>query len=657
MSQKRLNTPEKRARIGERIKLASTQAGLTLKDLAEATGVKPTLIYQYVRGITLIPNALLEKIAAVTRVHTDFFDPDADARTTFALPSDLPAPAGTFAPRIPEPSTQDRLRAEYRHLYELTQAHNAPKRNRAAYIASLEQMLGLARAADNRQQEGWALATLGRAHIENNHPEEALQHLVAARDIFAGEGMKEYSALAALDLAYLLSDWGRFDAAQSYLDEVILVDNTDLRWRGLISLGSLRFRQNQYGEALEYFRQAAATLETTEGAQREEGMLELRNHIADVVRATGHYEDAMRLWTDCLQQAASERKAEAFLESLMEIAQCCQMMGRINEAKQRLEMAVVLAGLLFEDEARLGIARALLAEVLTAMGALDESRENARAAIRIAAKTGGARSAIVSALALSESLLAAGQWEDALAYSKDALDEAKRTRRTREEAQTHELRARAHLAQAAESERLGDKQEAETALNAAFDEARTALAQATQADAVKERIATHLTLARCHLRAVEDDAASEHLRAAQELNEQGAVGINRLLGKEAENLSEILRGEAIDLPAAFSERRVALPAMEWQTHYLNGTLLAKQHGSHAAFAAMSDAARAVGRILAELSPAETARFAQRNPEIEQMFRELQQAALSDSEKSEANSLLTMAHWVPMSETTPLAISN
>ena len=215
---------------------------------------------------------------------------------------------------MPEPATQDRLRAEYRHLYELAQAHNAPKRNRAAYIASLEQMLGLARAADNRQQEGWALATLGRAHIENNHPEEALQHLVTARDIFAAEGMKEYCALAALDLAYLLSDMGRFDAAQNYLNEVIQLDNADLRWRGLISLGSLRFRQNQYGEALEYFRQAAETLETTEGVQREEGMLELRNHIADVVRATGHYEDAMRLWTDCLQQAASERKAEAFLE-------------------------------------------------------------------------------------------------------------------------------------------------------------------------------------------------------------------------------------------------------------------------------------------------------------------------------------------------------
>ncbi len=71
---------------------------------------------------------------------------------------------------------------------------------------------------------------------------------------------------------------------------------------------------------------------------------------------------------------------------------------------------------------------------------------------------------------------------------------------------------------------------------------------------------------------------------------------------------------------------------------------------------MSEAARAVGRILAELSPAETARFATRNPEIGQMFRELQQAALSDSEKSEANRLLSMAHWIPAAETPALVIT-
>ena len=588
----------------------------------------------------------------------NFFDPDADARTTFALPSDLPAPANAaIVSRIPEPATQDRLRVEYRHLYELAQAHNAPKRNRAAYIASLEQMLGLARAADNRHQEAWALATLGRAHIENNHPEEALQSLNAAREIFTADGMQEYSALAALDLAYLLNDLGRFDAAESYLQEVIRIGNPDLRWRGLISLGSVRFRQNQYGEALNYYRQAAETLETTDGVQREEGLLELRNHIADVVRVTGHYEEAMGLWMDCLQQAASERKAEAFLESLMEVARCCQLMGRINEAKQRLEMAVVLAGLLFEDEARLGIARALLSDVLTAMGALDEARENARAAIRIAAKSGGARSAIVSALALAESLLAAGQWEDALSYSGEALDEAKRTRRTREEAQTHEIRARAYLLQATETERLDSLSLTQKVLDSAFDEARTALQQATQADAVKERIAAHLTLARCHLLAGEDDAAMEHLRSAQELGDHGAVGLKRLLGANAENLSEILRGESLDLPGRFAERRVPLPALEWQNYYLQGTLLARQFGDHAAFGAMSDAARAVGRILAELSPADTVRFAQRHPEIGQLFHDLQQSALSDLEKSEATRLLTLAHWIPSVEGSPRALSN
>src|SRR5437763_14450763 len=96
---RKLNTPEKRARVGERIKVASTQAGLSLKDLAEQAAVSPSAIYQYVRGITAVPESLLERIAAVTRVHLSFFDPEQDARQALALP--LSAPVQTNAPAVP----------------------------------------------------------------------------------------------------------------------------------------------------------------------------------------------------------------------------------------------------------------------------------------------------------------------------------------------------------------------------------------------------------------------------------------------------------------------------------------------------------------------------------------------------------------------------
>src|SRR5476649_1626070 len=135
----KLNTPEKRARVGERIKIAATQAGLSLKELAEYAGTSPSLIYQYVRGIIMIPNETLERIAALTRVHTDFFDPDKEGRTTLALQPDQPAPEGSLVTSaVSEPGTRARIQTELKNLDTLQEAYYYPKRNRSAYISTLE---------------------------------------------------------------------------------------------------------------------------------------------------------------------------------------------------------------------------------------------------------------------------------------------------------------------------------------------------------------------------------------------------------------------------------------------------------------------------------------------------------------------------------------
>src|SRR5947209_1032755 len=74
----KIKSPEKRARIGERIKISATSSGLTLKELAAKANTTPALIYQYVRGITNVPRDTLQAIAAATNVNIEFFDPDKD---------------------------------------------------------------------------------------------------------------------------------------------------------------------------------------------------------------------------------------------------------------------------------------------------------------------------------------------------------------------------------------------------------------------------------------------------------------------------------------------------------------------------------------------------------------------------------------------------
>ncbi len=132
----------------------------------------------------MLPPELLEKIAAVTRVHTDFFDPDKEARSTLALQSDQPPIIGSeLAKPSAEPATRARIKAEMDHLKQLRDAYLYPKRNRAAYISTMEQMLALARTIDNRRQEAWILWQLGKTKIEQNLIDDACQQINQARNL------------------------------------------------------------------------------------------------------------------------------------------------------------------------------------------------------------------------------------------------------------------------------------------------------------------------------------------------------------------------------------------------------------------------------------------------------------------------------------------
>lgn len=641
---KNLNTPEKRARVGERIKLAATSAGITLKELAEQVGLSASLIYQYVRGITSIPQDVLERIATVCRVNTNFFDPDKDARSTLALPAEADS-EDEHGTSVLEAGGRPRIQAELRHLHQILQVQTAPRKGRAAYFSTLDQMLSLARAISDRRQEAWVIWQMGRAHFDGSDLSEARRLLTQARDMFAAEGLEEYRFHVTQDLVMALVEQGEFAKAEAHLQELLECGDRDLRWRTLITLGNTRHRQHDFEGALHYFIQAAEQLERMDPEDRDRvGMPHLMFSLADIVRATGHYEEALALWSRCLQQAIQDRKTDICVESLMEMAQCCQTMGKISEAKQRLEMAVVLAGFLFEDEARLSVAHALLANVLVAMGSLDAAKENARRSLRIANKVGAARSTILSALALTETSLVAGQWEDALDYAQEALDEAKRTGRTREMAQAKEMRARAYLREFEERHNVEDDAKASVALGRAFAEAAEALDIATRAEAIRERIAAHIALARCYVYEGKEDKAIAESQAAAALTQQGGANLQRLIGKDAERIPALLRSSEIDLPRIFAARKLNIPGLEWQAHYLEGALLAKTQGPEAAFAAMRDAARCVGQILAEMTPNEAATFKARYPEIGGVFTDLSRFALTEADKSEATALLTAYSW-------------
>jgi tetratricopeptide (TPR) repeat protein len=624
----RIKSPEKRARIGERIKLAATSAGLTLKELAEKANTAPALIYQYVRGITNVPPETLQAIAAVTKVSLEFFDPDKDTRSAFALPSETEPPPD-----------RERVVSDLRHLQQLAEAYDDPKRNLSALLSTLHEMLGSARALGDRRQEAYILWRLGVHRCETGEYEEARSHLIQARDMFAELGMEEYRVAVVQDLARAVAELGAIDAAIEYTREVASSGPRDMRWRALLNIGAFYYRQHNYEEALKAFSDAARALEEVEDPQREEeGVPYLMTHIADVAKDTGHYEAALALWTRSLAQATEEKRADVFLESLLNMAQCCQLMGKISEARQRLEQAIVLSSFMFDDQNRLGVARARLADVMAALGWLEEARENARSALRIATKVGGPRGMILSSMALAETCLAAGQYDDALSYVDDAIREAQRSRRPHELAQARNTRARICLQLAREDESGGWLREA-------GDEAQRALEVADRVDASREKMVAHLTIAQCRQLQGDETGAEEEVQKAIDIAQNGAVSLPRLMGDQTQNLPRLLKSPQIDIEKVFAGRALQLPAQEWQAHYLLGTLRAKRLGPDAAFVAMRDAAEALGRLLTGLTVEDARHFRQHHPEIAAVYEDLARFALTEADQQAARALLQSAQWL------------
>lgn len=629
----KVKSPEKRARIGERIKIAATSSGLTLKELAEKAGTTPALIYQYVRGITNVPPPTLENIARVTRVSLEFFDPDKDVRTALALPPEGGATEVVAMPR------HDRVYADMRQLQQLADALENPRRDLPGLVSVLHEMLALARVGSDRNQEGYVLWRLGAVKNQMGEYEEARSYLLQARSVFDATNAADYRALCVLDLAHSVGELGEDEAAVHYCREVAETGSRDMKWRALVNIGGIFYRRHRYDEALVAFADAARALEDVDEAQRErEGIPYLMAHIADVARDTGHYEAALSLWSRSLAQATEEKHADVFLESLLNAAQCCQVMGKISEAKQRLEQAVVLASFLFDDQSRLSVARALLADVMVALGQLDEAKDNGRQALRLATRVGAARGMILASLAVAETAMAGGQYEDALSAADDAVREAVRTNRRGDLALARNTRARVCLAKGAESDQ-------NSWIDQAIEEANRALALAELIDAGHERLEALLTLAQAHRLRGDESAAEREIQAALDVQQRGAIGLPALLGSDRPELPPLLEQAPIEVGRVFSGRALQVPGLEWQAHYLQGTLRAKRLGPEAGFGAVRDAARALSHLLAGLTADDAQSFRTAHPDVDSVFKDLARFALTESDRREAKLLLQNAPWI------------
>lgn len=600
---RKLNTPEKRARVGERIKVASTQAGLSLKDLAEQAAVSPSVIYQYVRGITAVPDPLLERIASVTRVHLSFFDPEQDARQAFALPVDASANREEIAAPYTDAEARARFEQEYRRARAIVEAYRAPRSGPASYEAALQRLLALSRALDKGDEPVTLLAQIGRAQAENGQSEQAKSTLLEARPL-PSHTSSEAWAQVTLDLAAVCAEVGAMEEAERYLLEVAAAETCSLRWAALVQLGRERTRKGDFAGAIAFFDRSAQAVNSA-GSDRHgpTARLALCAAVGELAYRAGDFGAGRALWKTSGRLAEELADASAYLEAMTELARSEEACGDLSAATHCLEKAMAVAAFSPELENRSVPALALLSRIRLLLGQREAAHECALRAHRQALITGITADTIAGSLAMAQTRVASGHIADALDHASEALKAAERSRCTEEIAAARLVRASAlYLAREKPDSSAGHTHDE------ALSEAHAALKAATETDCTPIRIASLVLITEltCAMRR-HDEAQATATTLLDAMNERPR-NIAALLGTDGQSLVDLLAPE-IDVLSCFRAAvRVDLPLLEWRVHVLCGSLAAAGGQMEAAHNSYKQASQIVSRIVDSLSPAEARAF-------------------------------------------------
>ncbi len=600
VKQRKLNTPEKRARVGERIKVAATQAGLSLKDLAEQAAVPAATVYQYVRGITAIPEPLLERIATVTRVHRSFFDPDQDGRQALALPMDAAVQEGVVASVDAE--ARVRLEIEYQKARAVVEAYRAPRAGRASYLSAIQRLLVLSRARDGGELPVKLLADIGRAQQEDTCLELAESSLQEALELAEG-AYPEVWAQVILDMAECCLEQGAVADAERYLNKLAAVESSPLQWAALAQLGRLHTKNRDYSGAIGHFERAAQSVAAGGSGEQRLAQRALTAGLAEIAWHTGHLEAARALWAVSARLAEALRDAPAYFEALVETARCEEASGNLTAARLSLEKAVTLAAFSPGLESRMVKALVLLMRIQFALGAKPAAHEQARRAYHLARKSDSPEDNIRGHLAMARSRLAAGHYDDSLEYAAEALAETLRSNHKADIAEARLIRASAWLRLHENS--LGETgQTAPRTLDKALAEAKAALAAAKESGSYPLLLESHLTIAELYQTMGRHAESNMEAAALLAIVDAGPTDLAPLLESGADSLAALI-GTELEVLALFrGAMRVDLPLVEWRALALQGGLAAKRKEPEAAQSFFAYAAQVMSAIAGKLNPAE-----------------------------------------------------
>ncbi len=398
-----LSTRQGRREQGLRIQRAVERANLSIEELATRIGCSRALIYQYLSGSTLSQPDRLQQIAHECGVTLAYFYSE-DA----TLPAETSIPSASHS--TPPQEVTGRLNESLQLLQELADAQETPPDYRSL-ASTCERILSISNQLGDRSTHAKAQKRLGNARLRMaDYPRasEALKRAITDSQE-AGDIVSETGARQSLGNALLAM--GRISEAREQFTQIASGTVFDGRWQGTLSLGCIHEMQGEYAKAMARFDEAATVLEEGEanGTARPEtiatAMLYVNTNRRNVYMDGGDFAGARPLAERCLADAEAIGNADQHLEARFDLGWCDFNAGRWGSAYRGWTTTLQLARFL-GDQGRESMTRAWLGIFLAAAGDYDNAIVYGKDALSLALSRGDRRAELYAQLALADSYIA-----------------------------------------------------------------------------------------------------------------------------------------------------------------------------------------------------------------------------------------------------------
>lgn len=207
--------------------------------------------------------------------------------------------------------------------------------------AFAEQALREAKLCTDREQEGWALDTLGNAHFYLEEYQKALEAFEASRRLMTAVDNRYGQAMATKDAGITFKYLGAFDKALEYLEPLpSLFEELGKRAEAASVLENIGMAYETLGDrerALVLYRQALMTWRELEDARGIQGAL---TRIGNIYVDAGDAELAAKCYSEALEVSSEPISDRSWI--LAGLSDALAGQGKLDEAIEARRRAIEL---------------------------------------------------------------------------------------------------------------------------------------------------------------------------------------------------------------------------------------------------------------------------------------------------------------------------